>query len=149
MLAQRRMESLTTVERVEFGTPATVAIAEAIEGSPCLTQNNVAATLACLQDVFYELRDELPIDVPDAEIIEVLRGCFDELGDAAEVAAMPAEELMAYSEEYLRAQNEERWTEYRIVDDEGHAYSYDPAEWDYDETAPGWDGESWADDWDD
>jgi len=149
MLAERRAECLAAVERVEFGTPAVVAIAQAIKSSPYLTQENAAATLAHLQDAFYELRDELPVDVPDAEIVEALHRCLDELGDASEVAAMPADELMSYSEEYARMQDLERGAACRIVDDEGRAYTFDPAEWDYDETAPGWDGERWADDGDD
>ena len=37
--------------------------------------------------------------------------------------------------------------EYRIVDEEGREYSFDPAEWGYDEQASGWDGEGWSDDW--
>ena len=146
MIAERRIESLAAIERVEFGTPAVVTIAEAIESSPCLTQDNVAGTLAYLQDTFYNLRDELPIDVPDAEIIEALRASFDELADAVEVAATPADELMAYSKEYAHMQAEENETEYRITDDEGRVYTFDSVMWDYDETAPGWDGERWADD---
>ena len=149
MLAERRIESLADIEWVEFGTPAVVTIAKAIESSPCLTLRNPAATLAYLQDAFYNLRDELPIDVPDAEIVEALRACLDELGNAAEVAAMPADELMAYSQEYVRMLSEEHESEYRITDDEGNVYTFDPVMWDYDETAPGWNGERWADDWDD
>lgn len=149
MLAERRAESLAAAERVEFGTPAVVTIVRAVKSSPYLTQENAAATLTHLQDAFYELRDELPVDVPDAEIVEALHGCLDELGDAFEVAAMPVDELMSYSEEYVRMQDLEREVECRIVDDEGRAYTFDPAEWDYDEAAPGWNGEGWADDWDD
>ena len=148
-LAARRAESLTSLERVEFGTPAAVAIAKAVGGSPHLTQKNPTTTLALLQDAFYSLRNELPIDVPDDEIVEALRGCLDELDDAAEVAAMPTDELMAYSKEYVQALEAEHEDGYRIIDDEGRVYSFDSAERDYDETSPGWDGEGWADDWDD
>ena len=147
VLAERRAQSLAALERVEFGTPAVVTIAEAVAGSPRLTQRDAARTLASLQDAFYNLRDELSIEVPDEEIAEALRACLDELGSADEVAAMPTDEVMAHSKEYVQALNVEREAEYRIVDEEGHAYTFDPAEWDYDETAPGWDGERWADDW--
>ena len=128
-LEEQRTEALLAVERVEFGTPAVVAIAEEIGESPYLTQTNAAATLARLQNAFYYLRDELPIEVPDEEIVEAIRNSFDGQGDAAEVAAMSADELMAYSEAYVRAQNEERLAKYRIVDDEGRAYSFSQAEW--------------------
>lgn len=150
MLAERRVESLATVERVEFGAPAVVAIAEAIVGSPFLMEGGVADALAELQEAFYALRDELPIDVPDAEIVEALRGCFDAYeGDAAEVAALPREEVMALSEEYRSSFASAAQGAYRIIDDEGRAYAFNPAEWDYDEQAEGWNGEEWTGDWDD
>ena len=101
MLAERRAESLAEVERVEFGQPALVAIAEALASSPFLVEGSVADMLAELQDAFYALRDDSPVDVPDAEIIEALRGCFDaHEGDADEVAALPKGEVMAFSKEY-------------------------------------------------
>lgn len=149
MLAERRAEALADTERVEFGTPAIVEVAGSLSGSPCLTQANVAEVLAELQGAFYAIRDELPADVPDADIAEALRGCLDAWGDATEVASMPTEEVMRFSKEYVRIAEAERHGEYRIVDDEGRAYAFDPAEWDYDEHADGWDGEGWADGWDD
>ena len=149
MIAAARSEALAEAERVEFGAPAIVAIAETVATSPCLSQPDVAETLAELQGAFYAIRDELPADVPDAEIAEALRGCLDAWGDAAEVALMPAEEVMRYSVEYARTTESEDGGEYRIVDDVGRAYAFDHAEWAYDEHADGWDGEGWADGWDD
>lgn len=149
MLSKRRAEALADAERVEFGTPAIVSIAEAIATSPHLSQNNVARDLAKLQGAFYAVRDELPAYVPDAEITEALRGCLDEWGDATTVASLPTEEVMKFSSEYVRAAETEASEVYRIADDEGHAYVFDPADWDYDELADGWNGERWSDDWDD
>ena len=162
MLAERRAESLAETERIEFGMPIVTAIAEAIVTSPFLTQDNIANVLAELQSIFYALRDELPVDVPDIEIVEALRNCFDAYeGDVAAVAALPKEEAMAYSEDYLRLSEIEKHEEYRIVDEEGHVYTFDPtggkdgvgltyafdpSEWDYDEQAAGWDDERWSDD---
>lgn len=147
MLVAGRAEALAAAERVEFGPPAIVEIAEAVAGSPCLLQSNVAETLAGLQDAFYAIRDELAADVPDAEIAEALRGCLDEWGDVATVASMPAEEVMAFSVEHARAVERTANGEYRIVDDDGREYAFGPDGWDYDEHADGWDGEGWADDW--
>lgn len=148
MLADRRTASLASTERVEFGAPALAAIAEAVATSPHLLSSEVASVLASLQGAFYALRDELPVDVPDAEIAEALRGWFDAWGDATEAPEASADEVMAFSPEYVRAQ-EVDGDVYRIVDDEGRAYTFDPDEWDYDEQAKGWEGERWADDWDD
>lgn len=149
MLSKRRAEALAEAERVEFGTPAIVSIAEAVATSPHLSRSNTAHNLAKLQDAFYAIRDELPAYVPDAEITEALRGCLDEWGDAATVASLPTEEVMHFSREYVRASETEASEAYRIADDEGHAYVFDPADWDYDELADGWSGERWTDDWDD
>lgn len=148
-LAESRNEDLAELERVEFGRPAVVAIAEAVAGSPLLAQDNAFDTLSQLQGAFYAARDELPVDVPDDEIIEALAICLDELGDASEVAAMPRDELMTFSKEYLQALEAEESPAYRIVDDEGRSYTFDSAGWDYDEAALGWDDEGWSDDWDD
>ena len=149
MLAERRAESLAEVERVEFGAPAVVAIAEAVATSPFLVKDGAAETLAELQDAFYALRDELPVDVPDDEIVEALRGCFDACeGDADQVAALQAEEVIAFAEESLISPEAAERDEYRIVDDDGRAYVFKLGEWDYDETADGWDGERWSDDLD-
>ena len=35
---------------------------------------------------------------------------------------------------------------YRIYDEDGREYTWDPHAWDYDEFADGWDGERWSDD---
>lgn len=149
MIAEARAEAVVEAERVEFGPLAIVAIAEAVATSPCLSQQNVAETLAELQDAFYAIRDELPVGVPDTEIAEALRGCLDAWGDTATVASMTAEEVMRFSAEYMRVAEAEDISEYRIIDDERGAYSFDRAEWDYDEHADGWDGERWSDGWDD
>jgi len=149
MLVERRAEALAEAERVEFGIPAIVEVAAAIADSPCLAQQDVAESLAELQDSFYAIRDELSVDVPDAEIADALRNCLDAWGDAAEVASMPAEEVMRFSAEYMRAAEAGDGGEYRIVDDEGRAYTFDSAEWDFDEYVDGWDGARWSDGWGD
>ena len=149
MLAERRAEALADTERVEFGLPAIVEVAGAVAGSPYLSQTSLAEVLAELQDAFYAIRDELSVDVPDAEIADALRNCLDAWGDAAEVASMPAGEVMRFSAEYMRAAEAGDGGEYRIVDDEGRAYTFDSAEWDFDEYVDGWDGEGWSDGWGD
>ena len=56
---------------------------------------------------------------------------------------------MAHSRSYRQAQKEAERSNYRITDDEGRVYTFDLREWEYDETAPGWDGEEWTGDWND
>lgn len=146
MLSEHRAEALSNAELVEFGRPAIVSIAEAVATSPCLTQDDVAHDLTELQSAFYAIRSELPVDVPDEEINEALRGSLDEWGDTSTVASLPVNEVMRFSAEYVRATEAEATGEYRIVDDEGHVYTFDPNEWDYDEYADGWGGERWHDD---
>ena len=120
MLNEHRVESLAETERVEFGAPALTIIVEAIATSPFLTQDSIADTLAELQSTFYALRDELPIDVPDAEIIEALHGCFEAYeGDATEVATLSKEAIMAFSEEYLHSTKAEEHGGHHIVDEDG------------------------------
>lgn len=48
-LAESRNKDLSELERVEFGRSAVVAIAEAVAGSPLLTQDTVFDTLSQLR----------------------------------------------------------------------------------------------------
>lgn len=145
-LAMHRDLCLRDNERIEFGTPAVVAIAKELALSPCLEACDAADALTRLQEVFYRTRDELPVEVPDSEIIEAICHCFDELGSAFDLAALPTEELMSFSKTYQQAQESTEEACYCLTDDTGRTYTFDPAEWDYDEMAPGWNGEKWGDD---
>ena len=146
-LAKQREQCLFEADRIEFGVPAVALIARELAESNALTNTNVTSTLGALQDCFYQTRDELPVDVPDGEIIEALIGCFIEQGDAADVAKTSVEEIMAHSRSYRQTQKEAEQSNYRITDDEDRVYMFEPKEWEYDETAPGWNGEEWAGDW--
>ena len=149
MLHGRRVEALLDVGRVEFGQPAIVTLAEAVATSPRLSQNGVAYDLANLQDAFYAIRSELPLGVSDTQIAEALSNCLEEWGDAALLTSLPTEEVMGFSAEHTQVTRASCSSDCRIVDSEGHEYTFDESEWDYDEYANGWDGERWADDWDD
>lgn len=145
-LAMRRELCLRDNERIEFGTPAVVAIAKELAPSSCLKICGAADALTRLQEVFYRTRDELSVEVPDTEIVEAICHCFDEMGSAFDVATLPIEELMAFSKTYRQAQESTEEACYCLTDDAGRTYTFDPTEWDYDETAPGWNGEKWDDD---
>ena len=145
-LAMHRELCLRDNERIEFGTPAVVAIAKELAPSSCLKICDAADALTRLQEVFYRTRDELSVEAPDTEIVEAICHCFAEMGSAFDVAALPTEELMAFSKTYQQAQENTEEACYRLTDDTGRTYVFDPTEWDYDETAPGWNGEKWDDD---
>lgn len=145
-LAMHRELCLRDNERIEFGTPAVVAIAKELAPSSCLKICDAADALTRLQEVFYRTRDELSVEAPDTEIVEAICHCFAEMGSAFDVAALPTEELMAFSKTYQQAQENTEEACYRLTDDTGRTYMFDPTEWDYDETAPGWNGEKWDDD---
>lgn len=148
MLLESNAEALFDTERVEFGKPAISTVVEAVATSSSLCQGSLARDLSELLSFFYSLRSELPADVPDAEIAEALRGCLDSQGAVAQVVSMPTEAVMLYSDDYRQAEEADRNEEYRIVDDAGCTYVFDEREWDYDEYTSGWNGEGWADDWD-
>lgn len=147
-LAEHRAEVLAETGRVEFGEPVIVSLAQAFAQSPALLQGNLFRDLLELLSAFYELRSELPVGVPDAEIIEALRNCFDECADVEAIAAIPAEEVMRFSREYRQDVAAERDADYRITDDEGRVYAFNEFEWEYDEYVSGWEGEGWSDDFD-
>ena len=57
-LAMHRDLCLRDNERIEFGTPAVVAIAKELALSSCLKTCDAADALTRLQEVFYRTRDE-------------------------------------------------------------------------------------------
>ena len=148
-LAEQRAELLDETERIEFGTPAVIALAEAVATSPSLSHEHLGRDLAALQGVFYRLRNELPTDVPDVEIFDALRCCFDTMGETEGIAELETDEIMRFSNDYLRALDSEAADQYCIADERGHVYTFNEREWEYDEQADGWDGERWGDDWND
>ena len=139
----RKLANLPSTEANAFMRSS----ARELANSNILQCADAASVLTALQALFYQTRDELPTEVPDEEIIEALTNCYMDQGDAIDVAKIPTGELMAHSRAYRKAQEETERSSYSITDDTGRAYAFDPAEWDYDETAAGWDGERWDSCW--
>lgn len=148
-----RREALAACERVEFTAGAADALVVAFADSPYLGQNDAGEVLAEVMGVFYDVREDVPVDVPDDEVLVALRRAFDAAGGDVEAVDAPAiaGELMA---QVLRAACEAGNRDddaadvpgvYRIADDAGRVYCWS-SDWEYDEFAPGWDGERWADD---
>ena len=129
------------------------ALVLAFAGSPYLGQCDVGEVLAEVMGVFYDVREDVPIDAPDDEVLAALRRAFATVGGDVEAIDAPAiaGELMARE---LRAACEmgnrdddvaDASGVYRIADDTGRVYCW-LLDWEYDEFAPGWDGERRADD---
>lgn len=105
-LQEERAETLAELERIECGPGALPLIVESLASSPFVFQENLAETLACAQRLFYQIRDEIPIDVPDEELAEALRICFDQLeGDLDELEALSAQNVLAASPETAHGQS--------------------------------------------
>lgn len=133
-LAQRRNAALASTDRIELDSSAMQMLGERLLGE----YGEFAPDAV---DAFYALRDELPADIPDVEVIETLAAAMRCAGGDAESLdiAELARQMRIKDDSMLR---------YSITDDTGHVYRWDPGSWEYDEQAPGWDGERWEDDYD-
>lgn len=145
--------ALAETERVQFAAGAIADLVSACANSPFLQQGEAGESLATLTETFYAVRDDVPIDVPDEEIIAAIRTAFDAAeGDAdaldePEIArALTTGEIVRNEPSNWDDAAESTTNAYTITDDEGRTYRWNPADWEYDELAPGWDGERWEDD---
>ena len=147
-LKASRTAALAQHERLEFGMPPMGVIAEKFATSPFLLQENLSNTLAETQECFYRLRDEIDLSFTDEELAWALAQRFDAVeGDLETLCATEAADISALLDDGASEQDESS-SEYRIVDDAGTEYAFRPQEWEYDEFAPGWDGEKWSDGFD-
>lgn len=159
-VATARRDALAELDRVEFAAGVIDELVVAFADSPFLGGVAVGDALVDVVALFYAVRDDVPVDVPDDEVLVALRAAFD--GVEGEVEALDAPELaralaardgqmagaaaagdaVASDVAITAACNE-----YAITDDEGRVYRWS-ADWGYDEFALGWDGERWDDDLD-
>lgn len=134
-IAETERACLADAGRISFGEGASVRLVRAFAASPFVPRDNAAAVLKELTEVFYELREDFPASVTDAEIVELLAASFD--GEAAgdvRVSALQTREALSKR----LAQSP-----YEIADDEGGIYRWDQEEWREDLMADGWYGERW------
>lgn len=125
-LQEQRASALGETERVELGPGALPLIAETLASSPFLLQSNLFDALAQAQQTFYRLRDEIPVDVPDEELAEALRSCFDRFeGNLEELEALDAREIYSPAKP-LQAGETLGSSVYRICDEDGREYVFDP-----------------------
>lgn len=150
-IAAAKRNALAETDRIELRSGTIDAVVEAFADSPFLQQNTAAATLADAVEAFYAVRDDAPTEVPDEEIMDALRVAFDAAEgstDALDALSIARDLALREHEANHRAAEASGQSlpggAYTIVDDEGRTYRWAPADWEYDELTPGWNGEEWA-----
>ena len=112
-LEERRYRALADYGRIEFGEGILQALVQMFCDSPYLTQENYAAVLAELQDIFYYFKSESMDSLTDEELLEVIRTLFN--GKAQGSTACLSETSMETLCCYLR----ESWSDENPTDGEG------------------------------
>lgn len=137
-LETHRKEQLTECERFEFDTWGLCVLLEDLASCEAICPNEFAGVAQSAIALFYEVRDMVDHAISDEEIAESIVGeivqhhgcieCLDSFELASSLSKQPslAEEL---------AQDEAEST-----------YCWNSEDWEYDEYAPGWDGEAWEGD---
>lgn len=81
-----RNQALRSYGRLELDTAAARRIIQCFSASPFITQEDYAATLEELQEIFYYLKNETADRLGDDELIALLRDSFDnDCGGALEL----------------------------------------------------------------
>lgn len=136
-IAEAESTCLAECGRVSFGESAAVRVIRELGSSPFIAGDDTTRTLMELTEAFYDLREDFPASITDAEILELLGESFN--GDAAGDVGL----VVALASETLSRQRDQ--TAYEITDGDGNVYRWDPEEWCDDITANGWCGERWED----
>lgn len=76
-LLKSRKENLKTQERVEFGEGILSKLIMSFCDSPYIYQDNYTDTLAALQEIFYQYKNESLDELTDDELIEFMKNHFD------------------------------------------------------------------------
>lgn len=165
-LQESRAEALGATGQIEVGAGILPQLSEAFASSPYLQQENLAQTLATLQEAFYELRRQADLTVSDDDLLDAMRTTFDEeaAGCADILLDMDVEALLAGIEndgEYLMDDDGQKGLETPETDVESeHENEHQPGRitalplpWNEDRwmdsfESDGWDGEKWAADHD-
>lgn len=137
-LETQRKEGLAKSERLEFDSWGLCFLFEELASSEIIHPNEFAQAAQSAIALFYETRDIVDPAIDDQEIAELIvsetirkQGCIEHL-DSFELVASSRFRQPTLSEEL--AQNET-----------GATYCWNNEDWEYDEYAPGWDSESWED----
>ena len=146
-LNERRLSALRELGRFELGEGVLPDIVERLALSPYVQQSSLTDDLAQLQDAFYRLRDEVPTDVPDDDILDALflryGECGGSTGHACAMDGRDIESMVAASLEDPQRMASEGGPLPPLIDEQGLAYQRLRSQWDCGERCAGWDGEAW------
>ena len=78
-LQRRRMETLKTIGRVEFGEGILFKLVMAFRDSPYLNAQDYEQTLGELQELFYALKNECRELLTDDELIDAMRLVYNDV----------------------------------------------------------------------
>ena len=138
-LETHRKEQLAEHERFEFDTWGLRILLEELASSEMIRPNEFADVAQSAIALFYEIRDIVDPAISDQEIAESIvgelaqeQGCIERL-DSFELAASLTEQP-SLAEELAQ-------------DEAGSTYCWNSEDWEYNEHAPGWDGEAWEGDY--
>ena len=137
-LETHRKELLAEHERFEFDTWGLRVLLEELASSETICPDEFADVAQSAITLFYEVRDAVDPAISDEEIAESIvseiiqkQGCIECL-DSFELASSLSKQPSLAEE---------------LAQDEAEsAYCWNSEDWEYDEYAPGWDGEAWEDD---
>lgn len=137
-LETHRKEQLAEHERFEFDTWGLCVLLEDLASCEAICPNEFAGVAQSAIALFYEVRDMVDPAISDEEIAESIVGeivqhhgcteCLDSFELASSLSKQPS-----LAEELAQDATESN-------------YCWNSEDWEYDEYAPGWDGEAWEDD---
>jgi hypothetical protein len=150
-LIEEHALALKHTDRIEFGSGILKDLIEVFCASPYILPDDYESTLAELQGMFYQCKNDSREEISDEELLETMRTLFDETAhgslDYLEELLMQRFRLDAHpvplNEEvdiYVSVQDEER------TSDDADALACYGDDWLDDIGARGWDGEVWVDD---
>lgn len=104
MLCSQRAQVLRDTGRLEVGTGILPALIETFSQSLYLDSRNAVRELAELQQIFYAVQNLTHDTLRDTDLLAAMRSLYDGLcgGDAAELAAQPAEVWWAEAKKQCR-----------------------------------------------
>lgn len=138
-LEAHRKEQLAEHERFEFDTWGLRILLEDLASCEMVCPDEFASVAQSAIALFYEVRDIADPAISDQEIAESIvgelvqeQGCIERL-DSFELASSPSFKQPSLAEELMQVEAE-------------MTYCWNSEDWEYDEYAPGWNGEAWEDD---